>query len=151
MNTDLTSIEDKARQMRSAIESIPRRELPLTMSNFPNGACGDAALLLGAYFADCGITGFVYVSGRRGSVERDTWTCHSWLARETLVVDIAADQFGDAPGPVIVADPSRWHNRWRMEDESHPSDFRDWSGRGIPELHSLYARIRSDLFSSSVG
>ena len=144
MSIDLTSIENKARRMRSAIESIPREELPSTMSDFPKGAC-DAALLLGAYFADCGIEGFVYVFGRRHF--RDE---HAWLARGTLVVDITADQFWDAPETIIVADPSRWHNQFSTEDEPLPSDFRDWNPQGLHKLHGLYARIRSDLFSSSV-
>ena len=147
MNTDLTGIEDKARRMRSAIESIPRKHLPVTMLRFPNGACGDAVLLLGTYFADCGIDGFEYIVGERGRGDRNMWTSHAWLARGSLIVDIAADQFRDAPGPVIVANPSRWHSRWHTEDQPRSSDFRNWHGQGINELHRLYARIRSDLFS----
>ena len=111
MNTDLKRIEDKAHRMRSAIESIPQRDLPLTLEGFPKVASGDAALLLGAYFADCGIEGFVYISARRGPKQGYTWTTHSWLARETLVVDIAVDQFWDAHAQIIVADPSPWHKR----------------------------------------
>ena len=149
MNTDLTNIEDKARRMRSAIESIPPKERPLSMFGFPDDASGDEALLLGAYFADCGIEGFFYVLGRRGPKQRYTWTNHSWLARETLVVDIAAD-FWDAPSPVIVADPSPWHKkRWSIEDDPLPSDFRDWNPSGLEDLRNFYARIRSGLFSSS--
>ena len=143
MSIDLTNIKNKARRMRSAIESIPHEELPSTMSDFPNGAV-DAALLLGAYFADCGIEGFVYVLGSRHS--RDE---HSWLARETLVADITANEFWDAPSPVIVADPSPWHEQFRTDGEPQPADFRESHGRGIDKLNNLYTRMRSELFSSS--
>ncbi len=150
MSTDLTRIDRKARRMRSAIESIPPKERLKRMRDFPKHEGGDAALLLGAYFVDCGIEGFIRVMGRRGAVERTNRAPHFWLARESLVVDIAADHWWDAPQAIIVADPSRWHKLFRLEDDdTSTSDFREWHGQGIDELHWMYARIRSDLFSSS--
>ena len=143
MSNELSKIEDMAQLMRAAIESIPPKELPSTMFDFPKGAC-DAALLLGAYFAECGIEGFVYVLGSRYS--RDE---HSWLAKETLVVDITADEFWDASSPIIVDDPADWHRQFRIEYEG-PSDLRELSGRGVDELRRLYARIRLDLLLPSV-
>lgn len=149
MSIDLTKIEDMANRMRTAIESIPPKERLERMRDFPKHEGGDAALLMGAYLIDMGFEGFVRVTGRRGAKERMNRAPHHWLARESLVVDITADQFWDNPQPVIVADPSRWHRLFRLEDDTNDSDFRKWTGQGIDELHWMYARIQSDLFSST--
>ena len=148
MSIDLTKIEDMANRMRTAIESIPPKERLERMRDFPKHEGGDAALLMGAYLIDMGFEGFVRVTGRRGAKERMNRPPHYWLARDNLVVDIAADQWWDAPESIIVADPSRWHRLFRLEDhDEFSSDFREWHGQGIHELHDLYARIRPDLFS----
>lgn len=55
---DLVLITHLANEMRKAIEAVPQAELPLPLSYFPRGACGDACLLLGAYFSDQGINDF---------------------------------------------------------------------------------------------
>lgn len=141
----LATIEQIALRMRRAIEAVPREHLPLPMSSFPAGACGDATLLLGAYLVDCGYFDFLYVSADRGSHEDNSWTSHAWLARERLVIDITADQFPDAPSAVIVADPSIWHEQFEIESKMS-SDFRTWSGKGIDHLRVMYARMRSSLF-----
>ena len=138
-------IEILARRMRSAIEKIPHEKLPLTMSSFPVGSCGDVSLLLGAYFSDCGIDGFQYVSGCRGRRNDNTWESHAWLARESLIVDITADQFDDGPREIIVSEKSAWHRAFEKE-RGQPSDFRVWSGPGIHHLHVMYALLRPSLF-----
>jgi len=137
----LARIEELARKMRVAIESIPRVQLPPAMSDFPNAACGDAALLLGNYLIDHGVDGFVYVVGNRGVKCRNTWISHAWLQRDTLVVDITADQFPDAPGPIVVAAPSPWHEQFRVE-ETYAADFRAWYGPGTDALRRLYGTLQ---------
>lgn len=94
-------VEKLARRMRSAIEALQPEKLPITMVAFPVGSCGDVSLLLGTYLKDSGIPDFEYVSGDRGSHNDNTWTSHAWLARGSLIVDITADQFEDAPGKII--------------------------------------------------
>jgi hypothetical protein len=146
---DLILITRLASQMRKAIEAVPRAELPLPMSCFPRGACGDACLLLGAYFADQGINGFEYVCGERGSKAENTWTSHAWLADNELVVDITADQFNDAPSAVIVASPSIWHRRFEINHRSN-SDFRLRSGFGVCHLTTMYSRLKPVLAGISL-
>jgi len=114
------------------------------MQDFPRGACGDASLLLGAYFNDKRVLGFGYVCGERGCKHDNTWTSHAWLQRGTCVVDITAGQFQDAPQPVIVADPSLWHAGFETEPPQD-ADFRFWSGYGAEILRPMYARILANL------
>ena len=137
---NIAQVEVLAMQVRRAIQELPRSQLPVTMSAFPAGACGDASLLLGTYFKDEGLEDFVYVSAERGTKSDNTWTSHAWLACGALVVDITADQFPDGPGPVVVASPSHWHAQFEVCD-THSSDLRDW--RGVEELLHVYSRIRS--------
>jgi len=137
---NIAQVEAIATQVRRAIEGLSRSQLPITMSAFPAGSCGDATLLLGTFFKDEGLDGFVYISAERGTKSDNTWTSHAWLARGALVVDITADQFPDGPGPVVVAEPSDWHAQFEVHD-THSSDLRDWSG--VEELRRVYSRIRS--------
>ena len=108
---------------------------------FPRGACGDATLLLGALLADSGEHGFGYISAYRGKQSDRTWTSHAWLQKGNCVIDVTADQFADAPTPVIVASPSNWHAGFCIEQVSS-SDFRRWSGFDVHMLSSMYARIK---------
>jgi hypothetical protein len=64
------AVERLALQMRKAIDAVRREELPFPMSQFPQGSCGDASLLLGAYLVDRGFAGFEYVCGERGTKRR---------------------------------------------------------------------------------
>ncbi len=149
MSNDIERIEQLAHKLRSVIEAVPRQDLPVGMRSFPKGACGNSAILLGAYFTNYEIEGFVYVQGKRGSRQHNTWASHAWLARETLVVDITADQFPDAPGPVIAADPSPWHQTFRTEELTDPGDSRVlWNMSGVDELYRLFTRLRTKLFPS---
>lgn len=139
-------IEELARRMRFAIESLSREKLPISMSEFPAGACGDVCLLLGAYFKDRGVSGFEYIAGERGNQRDSTWTSHAWLARESLIVDITADQFEDAPGKIIVSGNSAWHRTFKAE-RAQPSNFREWSGPGTYHLYKIYSLLHETLFS----
>lgn len=132
--------------MRSAIEALPREKLPVTMSAFPSGSCGDVSLLLGRYLKDSDIADFEYVTGDRGSHDDNTWTSHAWLVRGSLIVDITADQFADAPGKIIVSEDSAWHRTFETE-RGQPSDFRVWSGPGIYHLHTVYGLLHPSLFA----
>lgn len=131
--------------MRSAIEALQPEKLPITMVAFPVGSCGDVSLLLVTYLKDSGIPDFEYVSGDRGSHNDNTWTSHAWLARGSLIVDITADQFEDAPGKIIVSEDSVWHRTFEA-GRGQPSDFRDWSGPGTYHLHTVYGLLRPSLF-----
>lgn len=110
------------------------------MHEFPQGACGDASLLLGALLADCGLHGFEHVSAERGRIDEGAWTSHAWLAFGTLIVDITADQFPDAPATVIVARDSVWHARFSVEYTA-PSDFRASYSPSNGDLQALYTKL----------
>lgn len=139
---EIKRVREAAVRVRRAIESIACEDLPITFSHFPSGACGDASLLLGTYLEDqCGFGSFDYISGERGSHDQGTWTSHAWLQRGDLVVDITADQFPDAPAPVIVAAPSLWHRAFEVES-THPANLNRWSGTGAYDVLKLYARVR---------
>lgn len=140
----IQQIRDIAYRVRTAIEEIPPAQLPWGMKAFPQGACGDAAFLLGACFADRGIDSFEYICGAADSQRDGTWTTHAWLARGHLVVDITADQFDDAPGRVIVAEPSAWHTRFAITSRS-VSDFRKDPSPGNDDL-----RVVLDLINRSL-
>lgn len=142
MDAEIERLTRVALAMRRAIEAIRPADLPLPMSNFPAGACGDACLLLGTYLAECGQIGFHYICGERGLRQDNTWTSHAWLSREGLIIDITADQFADAPGGVIIQRNSEWHDGFECEDEPCPSDFRSWSGPGTYHLHAIYPRLK---------
>ena len=131
-------------RLRTAIESVPANWLPITFSSFPRGACGDASLILGAYLVDNGFHEFVYVVGERGAHDAGTWSSHAWLEAGSLVADITADQFQDAPSKVVVVAPSPWHQCFTVV-ERQSADFRSWSGFGILHLHTLYSRLKDCL------
>ena len=139
-------VRDLAMRLRRALDSIPKSELPDSMREFPHGACGDASHLMGALLADSGLDGFEFISAVCGMTDDNTWTSpsHAWLACGSLIVDITADQFPDAPAAVIVARNSPWHTRFCVE-YTRPSDFRASYGPGNGDLQALYLRLRSML------
>ena len=135
--SDLTTI---ATEFRLAIQRIPSEQRPLGMRHFPRGACGDTALLMGAYLFDIGVNGFRYVSGTRGDHANHSWQSHAWLQRADLIIDITADQFLDMPQAIVVEANSKWHSQFRPEEPQDP-DFRTWNGPGVDTLHPMYDQI----------
>lgn len=80
-------------------------------AGFPKGACGDAAMTLGAYLTRCGLGEFDYVLGTRIEHASDESSSHAWIEQDGLVVDITADQYPEVTWPVIVSSYSEWHLR----------------------------------------
>jgi hypothetical protein len=142
---ELTEIVRIANKMRYTIEAVPINFLPISFLEFPHGSCGDASLLLGAYFKDLGFQGFELVRGERGRMEVNSWTSHAWLACGTLIVDITCDQFSDVPEKTIVSSSSAWHAQFKIVGIGS-SDFRSYIDPGINELHDFYARLIPGLF-----
>lgn len=141
MNNDASLLEIATR-FRKAIENIPINKRPLGMKTFPKGACGDSALLLGAYLKDLGISEFRYICGSRGDYNDCTRATHAWLQKENFIIDITSDQFSDAPIGIIVSDSSLWHRTFSVDSPSE-SDFRLLNGGGVDELWNIYALILS--------
>lgn len=145
---ETSQILEMATRFRQAIESVPPEARPISIQCFPRGACGDTALLFGAFLVDQSVPGFKYVCGERGTKTDNTWTSHAWLQRNDLVVDLTADQFSDAPAGVIVSAPSPWHMQFRTAPGKE-SDFRCWSGYGAELLHPMYRMVLNAFQSKS--
>ena len=103
--------------------------------------------MLGAVLADHGVHGFEYVSAERGQAGDGTWTSHGWLVCGSLIVDITADQFPDAPAAVIVARDSVWHAQFTVK-YTRPSDFRATYSPGNGDLQTLLAKLKPMLDAS---
>lgn len=143
---DISRLTSVASKFRAAILSIPVDQRPIGMKRFPVAACGDTALLMGAYLADLGFHGFSYVSAVRGEHADNTWHSHAWLQNGATVIDITADQFSDMPHAVMVSANSQWHMQFRVE-RRQDADFREWSGMGVDPLHSMYEEILNAIES----
>ena len=100
----------------------------------------DSSQLLGAYLRDAGHDGLELMCTSRGSMAHGTYVTPAWLQRGTLVVDLTAGQFPDAPGDVVVADPSPWHDSFEVVSVGL-SDFREDRGHALEGFARLYARV----------
>lgn len=143
-STDEDQVRETAKQLRRLLDSMPKPELPPAMREFPRGSCGDTSLLLGALLADRGFRGFDCVSAERGLIVDGTWTSHAWLVSESLIVDITADQFPDAPAAIIVARKSSWHAQFTITHTTH-GDFRASCAPTNGELQVLYSKLKHML------
>lgn len=135
--SDLSEIRRLATEFRKAIERCPRERLPVAFTDFPRGACGDAAPLLAKFLERNGYSGFAYILGMRGGGS------HAWLSRGNLIVDITADQFEDQSHAVIVETESNWHTSFRVDcdDQRHPADFEKYNEAAAATLASAYVAI----------
>ena len=132
-----------ASTFRDAIERADRSSLGLSFKRFPQGACGDAAPLLGHFLKACGAGEAIYILGERGQMGRD-WSSHAWLRVDGYIVDITADQFHDMSEPVIVARASPWHQTFEAKGE-HEADFTVYHPATVSELATKYAVIMKAL------
>lgn len=126
---------------RNAIEATPKNKLPITFSNFPRGACGDATPLLGTFLIAHGFEPFDYMLGERRS------SSHAWLQRGNLVVDVTADQFADCDTSVIVSGDSAWHRQFDGKRQ-HIADYRIYDERTKLILGGAYSVIVANLPST---
>jgi hypothetical protein len=101
-----------ATAFRRAIDKADRSKWEPGFREFPRGACGPVCELLGRYLEEEYDLKPLYVCGSKYKPER--WT-HAWLLCDGFIVDITADQFGEAP--VVVTANSEWHGGWKIDDE----------------------------------
>jgi ribosomal protein S27AE len=106
----------------------------LTLQSFPNGACGDASILLAHHLALHGFGPYRYVCGRHGDAS------HVWLTAGDVIIDITADQFADFDEPVFVAVLSSWHEALAGVDQ-HEAKIdvwgEDWEQRFLTAYGAL--------------
>ena len=122
----MAQLETIAADFRARLENY-RRDDGLSLLNFPNGACGDASILLAHHLAQKGFGPFRYVCGRHGDAT------HVWLSDGEVIIDITADQFNDFNHPVFIAAVSPWHDALQREDQ-HEATLSVWG----PELEAQY-------------
>lgn len=131
-------IERETLRFRRAIERCDTRRLPITMADFPSGACGDAALLLAKHLQLAGIWPLIYVCGEMAMGRRNQ--SHAWLEYGDLIIDITADQFEDISDPVIVTTDRAWHGRFTVTLRAE-ADYNNWTG--IDPLPNAFKAISS--------
>ena len=100
---------------------------------FPRGCCSDVSHVLGSALRKHFCVEPVIVFGSRYHADAQHET-HAWVEVNSFVVDITADQFGEAP--VIVLEHSPWHGTWEDQTstnlrEDDPERFW-WSTIGRP-------------------
>ncbi len=135
---EFAEIEEMAKRFRQALETLTKEQYPSAWKGtFPKGTCGEVALMLGAYLNDKGIEGLQYICGERADIPS-----HAWLARVNLCIDITADQFSDAPGSVVVANPSPWHATFTWSTPNI-ADFREYMPQW--EMERTYQFLKAYL------
>lgn len=73
------------------------------LANFPHGSCRWASFMLAHILADAGEGGWLVRCGDQGP----TWLySHCWLARDSYILDITADQVAGYDGPLLQLAPS---------------------------------------------
>ncbi|HJV66376.1 MAG TPA: hypothetical protein VJ550_11625 [Geomonas sp.] len=126
---------DLASRFRSGILRSVRSagSLP-TLRDFPEGACGDASLLLAKYLQEkrCGLAH--YVLGERGGLR------HAWLQLQDFIIDITADQFADQAAGVIVTNDSAWHASFHGKIHN-AADFCLYERHTVFKLTKAYREI----------
>ena len=134
INCDVNKLIELATRFRAAIMKCDPKFLIITLRNFPNGACGDAALLLAKYLEDNNCGKFDYVlSYREGK-------SHAWLQRDSIIVDITANQFQDQIEPVIVTEDHSWHSQFNIKNK-HIADFTIYDKSTVNILSQAYKQI----------
>ncbi len=130
---DIETLQRIATNFRRALEDTDAIET-FEGQTFPEGCCGDAALLLGTYLIDQGHGTFDYVLGYRGD------RSHAWIEHEGLIIDITADQFPDMNEATIISTDSAWH---RTFDPRRPNaaNFRIYDERTAAHLDDAYRMV----------
>lgn len=84
--------------------------LPQHMADFPDACCAVTSELLGDYF-----------NSIPGGPEAETISAmrdgksHMWLAVNSLIVDLTADQFPDGREAVYVGPEDAWYASWEVD------------------------------------
>lgn len=91
--------------------------MAIGLHNFPNGACGDASLLLIKFLRSKGVERLAYVSGRSASGDS-----HAWAQADHWYVDITGDQRDFGRPPVVVDQPGGWFDQWQDRTQIDAAD-----------------------------
>jgi len=137
-----SELERVATKFRTELEEYCASTHYPTLERFPNGACGDAVLLLGTYLFEIGEAPFDKVCGLRGAAEEGKeLPSHAWFERDDLIIDITADQFEDMDEKVIIRRGSEWHKGWRFRSRE-ASYLAAYEHDGSDQLRPVYGVIK---------
>jgi hypothetical protein len=112
------------------------------LRGFPVEACKNTSALLARYLDRLGFAPAALIANgrRKRGIES-----HAWLQVEGWHVDITADQFPDAPGPVIVARESPFLRTFR-DQSAHPEFAKfQWKQEHEARLVAAYEGILRHL------
>lgn len=115
-------IKGLADKFREAILKCDSTELPLSLAYFPTDSCAEASILLGTYFKENGINGFLLIKGRRG--EGDSLETHYWLEKDDMLVDITADQFKEVKKQIVITEADSEFYVSFVKSTQHEADYR---------------------------
>ncbi|PHQ34812.1 hypothetical protein [Rhodopirellula bahusiensis] len=110
---DIDGFNKAALRFRKAIDLNAGCFSAISLSDFPQGACGDGSTLLGLYLEESLGVDVEYVAGVKGVQH------HAWIEHDGLIIDISADQF-EGMDSVIVQPVSQWHQDFNIQHRRRP-------------------------------
>ncbi len=81
---------------------------------------------------------FVRAKRQGGLYCKRGWQSHVWLEAGGLIVDITCDQYAEAPGPVIVAASSPWHDTFQTQARSSYAEMMQMSPSDARRFERIY-------------
>lgn len=132
-------MRDDLEKIRIAFEKVDKSNLPVTFRNFPLGACGDTCEVLAEILLELGYGTFQYVAGRR-----ENGNSHAWLQRDSVIVDITADQFDEISEHVYVGPLNDWYRSFEVQQE-HEAGYSRLDVRSRAELSGVHSKIRAEF------
>ena len=140
-------VTQAARNLRSAIEMLPRRHRGDLLDGFPKSCCKPASQLLARYLVTIARVPMVqFVSARRhGEPWCKGWQSHVWLEAGGMSVDITADQYSEARDPFIVSAASRWHDTFQTQARLPYSEMMRMNPADEKRFNRVYTRLMADM------
>jgi len=138
-------LESLALRFRRAAENIARRGDVKRLDGFPHGRCKDASIILARVIAErTDAEDIRYVWGYLGDGDKST---HGWLRVHGVNVDVTADQFSEAPAPVLVSVTDRFHDLFRFmgKDDPYPRLWENLREGVDREFLDAYGAIMAEL------
>lgn len=116
-----------AKVFREAFDDADLSQALGFLPNFPSGCCSWASIFIGHYLKnECGLS-----PQRIHSARHINGGQHEWLILNGIIIDITADQFDDAPSPVIVETDSEWHAQLQGGEKSDLRPVSDYDDEMI--------------------
>jgi hypothetical protein len=133
-------LEDRIRaaasEFRHKLDNACNEKLPIPFRDFPHGSCGVASEALGYFLrAVLGIEA-EYVHVATNDFPRPGFCSHAWLEFQGIVIDITADQFGQAP--VLVTLDRGWHDRFGAPNRQSLTTDTAWFRKYCEPILALF-------------